>query len=120
MVCSGRGSGVWGRWILNYIENESPMYKTVRRYFPDSAVSMVHQTGAETPANRGLEVLLFTRESESDPCFAELSSEDYDAEIGFTFEGNSLTDFDGAFALPREVANLLRELGYVVPDEFLP
>lgn len=95
------------------------MYTTSQHYFPDSEVSMVHQNGAETPANKGLEVVLFTCENECDPCFAELSSEDYDAEIGFTFEGKTLIDFDGAFCLPREVARLLRELGYEVPEDYL-
>ncbi len=80
---------------------------------------MAHQDGSKTPPVRGLEVLLFTRENESDPSFAELTSGDYGAEIGFTFEGRTLIDFDGAFSLPGEVARLLRELGYVVPDECL-
>lgn len=95
------------------------MCKTLRRFFPDSEVTMVHQDGSKTPANRGLEVVLFTRENEADPCCAELSSEDYGAEIGFTFEGRTLIDFDGAFSLPREVARLLGELGYLVPEECL-
>ncbi len=80
---------------------------------------MVHQNGAETPANRGLEVVLFTRENECDPCCAELVSEDYHAEIGLSFVGRTLTDFDGAFFLPNEVARLLRELGYIVPEDCL-
>ena len=95
------------------------MYTTLQRYFPDSEVSMVHQDGSKTPADNGLEVVLFTRENETDPCCAELSSEDFGAEIGFTFEGSKLLDFDRAFSLPGEVARLLRELGYVVPDECL-
>lgn len=80
---------------------------------------MVHQDGSKTPPDKGLEVVLFTRENETEPCFAELTSEDYGAEIGLTFEGKELIDFDGAFSLPREVAGLLRELGYLVPDELL-
>ena len=80
---------------------------------------MVHQNGAQTPADNGLEVVLFTRENECDPCFAELASEEYGAEIGLSFEGRTLTDFDGAFCLPNEVARLLRELGYIVPENFL-
>ena len=95
------------------------MYTTLQRYFPDGEVSLVHQDGSKTPADKGLEVVFVTRENETDPCCAELSSEDYDAEIGFTFEGRTLIDFDGAFSLPGEVARLLRELGYVVPDECL-
>lgn len=95
------------------------MFESLRHFFPDSEVSMVHQDGSRTPADRGLEVVLFTRENESDPCFAELASKDFNAEIGFTFEGKELIDFDGAFSLPGEVACLLRELGYVVPDECL-
>lgn len=82
-------------------------------------MSMVHQTGAQTPANSGLEVVLLTRENECDPCFAELASKDYGAEIGLSFEGRTLTDFDGAFCLPNEVARLLKELGYIVSDDFL-
>jgi hypothetical protein len=95
------------------------MYTTLQRYFPDSEVSMVHQDGSETPAARGLEVLLFTREDESDPSFAELTSGEYGAEIGFSFEGRELIDFDGAFSLPREVAGLLRELGYEESEDLL-
>ncbi len=80
---------------------------------------MVHQDGSNTPPERGLEVVLFTRENESAPCLAELASEDYGAEIELTFEGRKLIDFDGAFSLPREVACLLREIGYLVPEELL-
>ncbi len=80
---------------------------------------MVHQDGSKTPADKGLEVVLFTRENETDPCCAELSSEDFGAEIGFTFEGKELIDFDGAFSLPGEVAELLQELGYLVPEEMV-
>lgn len=95
------------------------MQTTLQRYFPDSEMSMVHQDGSKTPAEKGLEVVLFTRETESDPSFAELTSGDYGAEIGFSFEGRELIDFDGAFSLPREVAGLLQELGYLVPEEML-
>ena len=95
------------------------MNTTLQRYFPDSEVSMVHQDGSKTPADKGLEVVLFTRENETDPCCAELSSEDFGAEIGFTFEGKELIDFDGAFSLPGEVAELLQELGYLVPEEMV-
>jgi hypothetical protein len=95
------------------------MYTTLQRCFPDSEVSMAHQDGSKTAPVRGLEVLLFTRENESDPSFAELTSGDYGAEIGFSFEGRELIDFDGAFSLPREVAGLLRELGYAVSEDLL-
>jgi hypothetical protein len=95
------------------------MHTTLQRYFPGSEVSMVHQDGSKPPTDKGLEVVLFTRANEADPCCAELSSEDFGAEIGLTFEGKELIDFDGAFSLPGEVARLLRELGYVVPDECL-
>lgn len=86
------------------------MYMTSHHFFPDSSVSLVHQTGAQTPANSGLEVALFTRENECDSCFAELASKDYGAEIGLSFEGRTLTNFDSAFCLPNEVARLLKEL----------
>lgn len=94
------------------------MSKISRYYFPFTEVTSVHQDGSEASVNRGLEVELYTRDNESAPCVAGLASEDYDAEIGFTFEGKTLIGFDGAFELPRELALLLRRLGYVIAKEF--
>lgn len=35
---------------------------------------------------------------------------------GLWFEGKELRDYDGVFALPKEVATCLRENGFIVPS----
>lgn len=90
---------------------------TAKRYFPLSEACVVHQTGAQlTESSTGVEVLLHTREDETTPCSAELSSGDHYADIGLVFEGIELIDYDGVFSLPREVGLMLKEAGFVVPD----
>lgn len=37
---------------------------------------------------------------------------------GLWFEQNELRDFDGVYALPSAVAEALRQMGYVVCDDF--
>ncbi|TXT23814.1 MAG: hypothetical protein FD134_1906, partial [Gallionellaceae bacterium] len=37
--------------------------------------------------------------------------------IGLSFNGKELSDFDGAFFLPREVGEMLKDAGYVVPED---
>jgi len=37
---------------------------------------------------------------------------------GLWFEDNVLTDYDGVAVLPKEVYTALREMGFVVPEEF--
>jgi hypothetical protein len=91
---------------------------TVQRYFPDSQAVLVHQTGAElTMPSRGVTVILHTSENESDPCSAEIISGEHYADIGLSFNGKELVDYDGVFSLPREVAEMLTGIGYVVPKE---
>ena len=91
---------------------------TVNRFFPDSEVDIVHQSGMQlTAPTRGVEVVLHTRENEKDPYCAEVISGEHYAEIGLWFEGNELSDFDGAFFLPREIGEMLTEVGYSVPKE---
>ena len=93
--------------------------RTTIRFFPHSEASLVHQTGAQlTATSKGVEVLLHTREGEQTPCCAELISGNHYAEIGLSFEGKELSDFDGTFNLPREVGAVLRAAGYVVSEEF--
>jgi len=92
---------------------------TINRFFPTGEATLVHQSGALlTATSRGIEIILHTREGEHTPCCAELISGDHYAEIGLWFEGKELSDFDGVFSLPREVAGILKDAGYVVPDEF--
>ena len=38
--------------------------------------------------------------------------------IGLTFEGKTLTDYDGVFSLPKEAVAFLREQGFIIPPEF--
>lgn len=77
---------------------------------------MVHQDGSQSPSEKGLEVILFTHEGETVPHLAEIASDEYGAEIGLTFEGRKLIDFDGAFSLPRELALMLHELDCFIPE----
>jgi len=63
--------------------------------------------------------VLHTRKGETHPCCAEVMSGDHYAEIGLSFDGKTLADFDGVFFLPREVEQVLKELGYhVLADSF--
>jgi hypothetical protein len=78
---------------------------------------MVHQNGSQLIApSKGVEIVLHTRENEQEPCCAELISGDHYAEIGLSFEGKELSDYDGVFFLPREVGEMLIEAGYFVPE----
>ena len=91
---------------------------TITRFFPHSEATIVHQTGAQlTATSKGVEIVLHTREDEHAPCCAELISGNHYAEIGLSFEGKELTDFDGIFSLPREVGEMLKDAGYVVSEE---
>ena len=92
--------------------------KSICRFFPESEVSLIHQTGAVlSDPTISVEVILHTREDERDPCCAEIVSGDHYADIGLWFEGNELSDYDGVFCLPREVGEMLKEAGYVVPED---
>ena len=91
---------------------------TTRRFFSDGEACVVHQNGAQlTAPSKGIEIILHTRENEHDPCCAELLSGDLHAEIGLWFDGKELSDYDGVFSLPREIGEMLKEAGYVVPEE---
>jgi hypothetical protein len=91
---------------------------TVKRFFHESDVAIVHQTGAQlsTPT-KGVEIVLHTREKEQAPCCAEIISGQHYAEIGLSFEGKELSDYDGVFFLPREIGEMLTEAGFSVPNE---
>lgn len=92
--------------------------RTVKRFFADSEVAIVHQSGAQlTASTNGVEVILHTRENEKDPCCAEVISVEHYAEIGLWFEGKELADYDGVFSLPREIGEMLTDAGYLVPEE---
>ena len=92
---------------------------TITRFFPQGEVAIVHQNGAQlTATSRGVEITLHTREGEHTPSCAELVSGNHYAEIGLSFEGKELSDFDGVFSLPREVGEMLKDAGYVVSEEF--
>lgn len=91
---------------------------TVQRFFPQSEATLFHQNGAQlSEPSKGVEILLHTRERETDPCCAELISGGHHAEIGVWFQGKELTDYDGVFSLPREIGEMLKDAGYVVPED---
>jgi hypothetical protein len=81
---------------------------------------VVHQNGQKlTNSTKGVEVIIHFRENEDAPCSAEVFSGDDDdhyADIGLTFEGKQLSDYDGVFSLPKEVAKVLTEEGFSVPE----
>jgi len=92
--------------------------RAVKRFFPASEVAIVHQNSSETSTlARGAEVVLHTREKEQDPCCAEVISGEHYAEIGLSFDGKELSDYDGVFFLPREIGEMLADAGYSVPKE---
>ena len=96
--------------------------RQVTRFFPNSEICVVHQNGEKlTDPTKGVEVILHFRDGEDVPCCAEVigtADEDHYAEIGLIFEGKVLYDCDGVFCLPREVAEVLTDEGFTVPEEF--
>ena len=91
----------------------------VRRFFPESEAVLIHQNGEQlSDASKGVEIILRTRENETEPCCAEVISGELYAEIGLTFDGKELTDYDGVFSLPSEIGVMLTELGYLVSEDF--
>ena len=91
---------------------------TVQRFFPKSEARLIYQSGAQlSEPTKGVHVLLHTRENEIDPCCAELISGEHHAEIGLSFNGKELADYDGVFSLPREVVEMLKDVGYIVPED---
>lgn len=88
------------------------------RVFPHSEAAVVHQNGTQlTASSNGVEIVLHTRENERDPCCAEVISGEHYAEIGLSFEGKELSDYDGVFFLPREVGEMLKDAGYAVRQD---
>ena len=86
--------------------------KTVSRIFPHRQAAIIHQDGSLcTAPSKGVEVIIRTRANEKYPCSAEIISGDHHAEIGLSFERGELIDFDGVFFLPREVGEMLADLG---------
>lgn len=91
----------------------------IQRFFPQSVAALIHQTGAQlSEHSKGVEIVLHTRENETEPCCAELISGELYAEIGLWFNGKELVDYDGVFSLPREVVTMLKDAGYVVSEEY--
>ena len=90
----------------------------VQRIFSHCEASIVHQDGSQlTVPSNGVKIVLHTRENELAPCCAEVISGKHYAEIGLSFTGKELSDFDGVFFLPRELGEMLKCSGYVVPEE---
>lgn len=88
------------------------------RAYPHSEAAVVHQNGTQlTASSKGVEIVLHTRANERDPCCAEVISGEHYAEIGLSFEGKELSDYDGVFFLPREVGEMLKDAGYAVPED---
>ena len=90
----------------------------ITQHFPDSEVFIIHQDGSRlSGVTKGAHVVLHTRQGEKEPCCAELISGNLHAEIGLWFERGELCDYDGVFSLPREIGKVLRDGGYIVPED---
>ncbi len=91
---------------------------TIQRFFPKSEAALVHQNGTQLSAtSNGVEIILHTREHKNEPCCAEVISGEHYAEIGLSFQGKELSEYDGVFSLPREVGEMLKDAGYVVLED---
>ena len=91
---------------------------SVQRLFPQSEAALIHQNGAQlSEPSKGVEIILHTRENGINPCCAEVISGEHYAEIGLWFEGKELVDCDGIFFLPHELVEMLKDAGYVVPED---
>lgn len=93
--------------------------KTQTFRFP-GAVNTVHQTGqAVTDPRDGVNVKLHTAEGAETPHSAEVYSDDAKeyADMGLEWEGRTLTGYDGAFDIPREIITALEFLGFKISDD---
>lgn len=82
-------------------------------------VREVHQTGAVLGGAKGVNVKLLAKDEAPGELFgAEVFSDDCSqyAEIGLSFDGRTLVDYDGAFDLPPHLAALLLANGYELGD----
>ena len=86
--------------------------------FPKGHINIVHQSGRDlTEPEVGLEVNLHWRDGV--PVCAEVfgEREEHYAEVGLWFDGKDLVDYDGVFALPDEVIEMLEDAGYNVDED---
>jgi hypothetical protein len=91
---------------------------TASQCFRHGHAAIIHQNGSQlTQRTEGVEVILHTRENEKQPSCAEVISGNHYAEIGLSFEGNELSDYDCVFYLPREIGEMLTDAGYIVPED---
>lgn len=104
------------------------LVKVAEKNFPESSIGMVCvSTGGEVSDRKiGVSVTLWGFEGKP-PHAAEIWDTEtqgdeeeggFYAEIGLGFDGNMLTDYDGVADLPREIVELVKELGYEI-DEFI-
>ena len=88
-----------------------------KKFFSDAIISTVDGEGRHmTDPKRGVWVEVWQNESRG-ICSAEVYDDDQEeyAEVGLWVEDGELVDYDGVFALPRQVGIVLRELGVKVP-----
>ena len=88
----------------------------IQKHFPGSTIGLIHQSGDEIGAReRGVTVLVHLRNGV--PTCAEVFGEEHHAEIGLWWEGKTLVDYDGVFEMPRELAEVLTEHGFTLPQD---
>ncbi len=88
---------------------------TVKKFFPESIINTIDGNGFPlTEDKNGVWVEIHLRDGK--PICAEVYSDDQEeyADIGLSFSGMELEDYDGVFCLPNEVATMLKEMGYKI------
>lgn len=96
------------------------MAEVMKKFFPDTLINTINANGSSlTDPKQGAWVVIHTSDMD-EVCCAEVYSDDQSeyADIGLSFDGKALSDYDGVFSLPKEVIECLRGLGYVVDEEF--
>lgn len=93
--------------------------KTEKRDFPNSTIGVVCQTGTElSNRDKGVTVELHWHRGQKWPHSAEVYSTDpngdHYVDIGLSWDGNKLVDYDGVFDLPEEVKTMLVERGALI------
>lgn len=102
---------------------------TWKRFYPTHTIGMVNVSYGTPVSERstGVWVTVTKRVTRALPLphwCAEVYSDDCDnesghyAEIGLTFQGRRLEDYEGVAELPSELKEVLREIGMTVPWDY--
>jgi hypothetical protein len=87
-----------------------------KKFFPESTIGLIDGNGRDL-VDRATGVWVEVRSSDGQIISAEVYDQECEfyADIGLTIEDGELVDYDGVCSLPRELAEILKELGVKVP-----